>query len=73
MWQVDLLAIHKESGEPVVDEPFYTVSSPYFRSLTVVPEDRMIELSAYATRIRLVAVPLDDEEKPDGREPDVAN
>ncbi|HEX6987336.1 MAG TPA: PQQ-binding-like beta-propeller repeat protein, partial [Planctomycetaceae bacterium] len=57
LWQVDLLALDKRTGEPVLDEPYYTNSTPFFRGLTVQPERRSIELAAYHTRLRLQAVP----------------
>lgn len=56
-WRVDLLALDKRTGEPVLDEPYHSQSTPFFRGLAVQPERRSIELSAYPVRLRLQAVP----------------
>lgn len=56
IWQVDLLALDKRTGETVLEEPFYTLASPFFRSLLVEPGRRLLELSGYSTRIRLWGV-----------------
>lgn len=57
LWKVDLLALNKRTGKAVLDEPYFTTSTPFFHALTVQPERRSIELTAYHTRLRLQAVP----------------
>ncbi len=64
MWEVDLLALDKRTGNPVLDEAYYTTSTPFFHDLTVRPERRSIELTAYHTRLRLQARPADSERPP---------
>ena len=58
LWRVDLLALDKRTGKPVLDEPYYTGSTPFFRGLSVQPERESIELTAYHARLRLQAVPI---------------
>lgn len=55
-WRVDLLALDKRSGEPVLDEPYHSQSTPFFRGMAVQPDRRSIELGAYPVRLRLQAV-----------------
>jgi hypothetical protein len=63
LWKVNLLALDKRTGEPALDEPYYTTSTPFFRGLAVQPERRSIELTAYHTRLRLQAVPVQPEQQ----------
>ncbi|MGC1272767.1 MAG: PQQ-binding-like beta-propeller repeat protein [Planctomycetaceae bacterium] len=64
LWQVDLLALDKRTGKAVLDEPYFTTSTPFFHALTVQPERRSIELTAYHTRLRLQAVPAAEDTAP---------
>ncbi|MDQ3330544.1 MAG: PQQ-like beta-propeller repeat protein [Planctomycetota bacterium] len=57
VWQVNLFALDKRTGEPVLDEPHFMTSTPVFRGFSVQPERRSIELTSYNTRLRLQAVP----------------
>jgi outer membrane protein assembly factor BamB len=56
MWRVNLLALDKRSGEPVLDETELMNSSPVFRGFSVEPERRSIRLLGFNMQLRLVAV-----------------
>jgi outer membrane protein assembly factor BamB len=64
-WRMDLLALDKRTGEPVLDETCYLNQPPYIRDLTVNPERRSIELGSFNVRLRLQAVPKPPAEAPE--------
>jgi outer membrane protein assembly factor BamB len=56
VWRVNLLALHKRSGDAVLDESQFLNTTPVFRGFSVEPERRSIRLLGFNTQLRLVAV-----------------
>ncbi len=57
--RVNLLALDKRLGEPVLDESHLMNSTPVFRAFSLEPERRSIRLTAFNTQLRLHAVEKD--------------
>src|SRR3546814_20668583 len=53
--------LHTLSLHDALPISYYPTSTPFFHDLTVQPERRSIELTAYHTRLRLQANPVDSE------------